>query len=256
MSAIVPLKRAVKSTLAAISHWRVPRVEPVIVRTIPHDRSAFTQGLAYAHGLLYESCGSRRDSCIRCLNSFDGEVRKTVSIANDFGEGIAIHGELLYHLSWKSEKARVFRLPDLELVDELRYQGEGWGLCSGHDGIAMSNGTGTLKFFDLRFHLTRKMRVTLNRLPTRRLNDLEWVRDSIYANVLFSNEILEISAAHGYVTRIIDCSALTAAAGPSDVEHVLNGIAYNPDRNTFFVTGKCWGIMFEVGVPSNRAPAI
>ena len=144
----------------------------------------------------------------------------------------------------------------MEPVGELNYQGEGWGLCSGPSVLVMSNGTGTLRFLDLNFHVLRRMRVTVNRFPTRRLNDLEWVGDCIYANVLFRSEILEISSKHGCVTRIIDCSRLAAMAAPNDVEHTLNGIAYNPDQGTFFVTGKCWNLMFEVDLWPNRHSVI
>jgi glutamine cyclotransferase len=251
MSAIVTMKRAVKSTIRAISRWRIPRAEPIIVRTLPHDRTSFTQGLAHANGTLYESSGDHQRSKLCSIDLGMGHVQKTVSIPNDFAEGIAIYDNRLYQLSWKSERALVFRLPDLELIDELRYDGEGWGLANGPAGMVMSNGTGTLRFVDSAFRTTGELRVTLNRLPTRRLNDLEWVGDAIYANVLWSNEILEISARHGRVKRIIDCSALVAKAATDEVEHTLNGIAYNSDRRTFFVTGKCWPLTFEVQFPSS-----
>jgi glutaminyl-peptide cyclotransferase len=249
----IPVKQAIKSTLAAVTHWRVPRVKPRIVRTLQHDPEAFTQGLAYLNGNLYEASGKRPHSSLRCLDASSGQIDRTIIIPNDFAEGIAIQGNLLYQLSWKSERARVYSVPNLEVVGERRYRGEGWGLCSGPMGLAMSNGTGVLQFLDADFCATRRLRVTLNHFPTRRLNDLEWVGDFIYANVLFSNEILEVSVALGSVTRIIDCAELAAAAAPSDVEHVLNGIAYNPDRGTFFATGKCWGLLFEIDFVDSKA---
>jgi glutamine cyclotransferase len=252
MSAIAPLKQAAKSTLSVITRWRIPRVEPTIVRTIPHDPEAFTQGLAYVDGQLYESFCRLPHSYLRCINPRDGAVIKDVTIPNDFAEGIAVQNGRIYQLTWKSEKARIFSLPELKLVGELRYQGEGWGLCAGQSELIMSNGTGTLLFLDAEFRLVRKLRVTVNRFPTRRLNDLECVGDLIYANVLFSNSLLEISANLGCVTRIIDCSALAATAAPGDVEYVLNGIAYNPDQGTFFATGKCWRQMFELKIPISR----
>jgi len=250
MSAILPFSRAVKSTLNKISHWRVPTVEPKVVRTLPHDRTAFTQGLAYHNGLLYESCGSPSVSSLSCRNVADCSLQEHISIPNEFAEGIAIYDGLLYQLTWKSQAVRVFRLSDLQYVNEFRYQGEGWGLCRGKDGLVMSNGTGILAFRDMRFRIHHTLRVSLNRLPIRRLNDLEMVGDWIYANVFFSSEILEISATSGRVARIIDCSALKAAVNPTDAEHVLNGICYNPDEDTFFVTGKCWSQIFEVQIPS------
>jgi len=244
--AMALLKQAVKRSLKAVVQWRVPRVRPRILRTLPHNRDAFTQGLAYVNGELYESCGGRPDSSLRHIDLRDGRVRKTRAVSGDFAEGIAHFDGLLYQLSWKSERARVYSVPDLKLVRELAYQGEGWGLCSGSTGLAMSNGTGTLRFLDGALRVTRSLRVTQNRLPTRRLNDLEWVGDSLYANVLFSSDILEISAASGAVTRIIDCSALVDAAAPDDTEHCLNGFAYNSDSGTFLATGKCWPLLFEL----------
>ncbi len=253
MNALDAGKRVAKYALTAISHWGLPRVEPVIIKMMQHDTSTFTQGLAYYNGHLYESAGGKGTSTLRCLDPTSGQIRSVVPIAGDFAEGIAIYDNRLYQLSWKSEKARVFRLPDLELVEELRYDGEGWGLASGPAAMVMSNGTGALRFVDGAFRTARQMRVTLNRLPTRRLNDLEWVGDAIYANVLFRSEIWEISAHSGRVIRTIDCCSLAARAARRDVEHTLNGIAYNPDRGTFFVTGKCWPYLFEVQVPTNGA---
>jgi glutamine cyclotransferase len=133
----------------------------------------------------------------------------------------------------------------------LSYHGQGWGLCSGPRALVRSNGSGTLQFLDHEFGFLRRLRVTVNLFPTRRLNDLEWVGESIYANVLLRSEILEICANHGCVTRVIDCSRLAALAAPTDAEHTLNGIAYSPERGTFFVTGKCWKIMFELDFLGN-----
>jgi glutamine cyclotransferase len=228
----------------------------VIVRTLPHDTNAFTQGLAYLNGDLYESSGGQPHSSLRCLDTRDGAIKNEIAIENDFAEGIAIWGSLIYMLSWKSGRARIFDVRDLDLIRVLSYQGEGWGLCSGLSALVKSDGTDTLQFLDHEFGVLRRLRVTVNRFPTRRLNDLEWVDDTIYANVLWSNEILEISARRGRVVRVIDCSTLAAQAASRDIEHTLNGIAYNPNRNTFYITGKCWPLMFEVRLPSSGTPTI
>src|SRR3989304_6688459 len=116
MSAIAPLKQAVKSTLSAVSRWRVPCIEPTIVRTLPHDRSAFTQGLAYHRGLLYESCGRPPVSSLTCRRVADWTVQHRILIPEDFAEGIAVCDGRLYELGWKAETARAFRLPDLQTV--------------------------------------------------------------------------------------------------------------------------------------------
>lgn len=249
MSPIAPLKRAVKSTLGAISRWRIPSVKPVIVRTLPHDPTMSTQGLAYDQGFLYESSGWHSNSSLVCHRVADWSIHSSVSIPNDFAEGIAICQGRLYQISWKSYTARIYSVPDLKLIGEHKYSGEGWGLCRFHDGMLMSDGTGTLTFRDTDFQAVRTLRVTQNRLPVRRLNDLEYAQGSIYVNMLFRRYLLEISEIDGRVERVIDCSALHAAAGPTDVEHTFNGVCYLPEQDTFFVTGKCWPLMFEIRIP-------
>jgi glutamine cyclotransferase len=240
----------------AISHWRIPTVEPIVVRTFPHDPEKFTQGLAYEAGFLYESSGSHANSSLVCRRVADWSVQSQVSILDDFAEGIAIYQDRLYQINWKSQTAHIYTLRDLKLVGKCHYRGEGWGLCRCDDGMLMSNGTGTFTFRNADFQEVRTLRVTQNRLPTRKLNDLEFAHGSIYANVLFRSELLEISPTDGRVERLIDCKALKAAANPSDVEYAFNGICYRPDADTFFVTGKCWPVMFEIRIPRRGAPRV
>jgi glutamine cyclotransferase len=254
VSRIAPLKRAVKSTIVAISQWRIPTVAPIVVRTLPHDPETFTQGLAYDGGFLYESSGSHDKSNLVCRRVADWSIQARVSIPNDFAEGIAICQDRLYQINWKSQQARIYSLRDLKLIGKCHYHGQGWGLCRCGEGMLMSNGTGFLTYRDADFQAIRTMRVTQNRLPTRHLNDLEYAQDSIYANVLFRSELLEISPLDGRVTRVVDCTALKAAANPKEVEHVFNGICYRPDKDTYFVTGKCWPLMFEVRIPRRGEP--
>lgn len=239
-----------KSLLCRLLCAGVPHTAPRILRTLPHDREAFTQGLAYCAGLLYESTGTLSRSSLRCIDPADGNVRRIVPVVDDFAEGIAVLGTQLYQLSWKSEKARVYRLPELRLAAEIPYQGEGWGLASNGRALVMSNGTSRLRFLDAGLRTTRECKVLLNRIPVKKINDLEWVNGSIYANVWHSSSILELSAAKGTVTRIIDCSSLVAMAAPAHEEAVLNGIAYNAESDTFFLAGKNWDLMFEVAIPA------
>lgn len=252
MSAIAPLKRAVKSTIGAISHWGIPSVEPIVVRILPHDPAMFTQGLACEQGFLYESNGSHASSSLVCRRISDWSVQAEAAVPGDFAEGIAIYQNRLYLLGWRSNTARVYSLPGLQKVGTYQYHGEGWGLCCCDGGLWMSDGTGTLTLRDAEFRAVRTLRVTQNRLPTRRLNDLEFVDNRLYANVLFRSELLEISATDGRVERVIDCAALHALAKTSDVEHTLNGVCYRREEGTFFVTGKCWPIMFEIRIPRHN----
>ena len=243
------LKHPIKILINRLIRVGTPRVRAQIVRTLPHDCLAFTQGLSYHRGLLYESTGSTTHSSLRCLDPSDGSLRSQVQVKNDHAEGIAVVGNRLFQLSWKSEKVRVYQLPELMKVGEFSYDGEGWGLAAGSNGLIMSNGSSTLYFRDEAFQVTRVSHVRSNGIPVRNINDIECVGRSIYANILGSGDIFEISLDHGNVLRIVDCSALVAAAGPSDDASVLNGIAYNGDRGTFFLTGKNWPLLFEVRIP-------
>lgn len=227
----------------------VTRVAPRIVRTLPHDERAFTQGLLYHGGLIYESTGGHVGSSLRRIDANDGGLKELIPIEGDFAEGIAVSGGRLFQLHWLSGKVRVYSFPELISIEALSFDGEGWGLASTPKGLIMSDGTSVLRYHDETFTVTDELHVRSNSLPIRRLNDLEWVGDHLYANVLGSSDLLEIASGTGSVTRIVDCSALIAAAAPRTADHVLNGIAYNRDEKTFFLTGKNWKYLFEVAIP-------
>ncbi len=139
------LRRFAKSLLDQAVRWRVPVITPRIVRSLPHDDRAFTQGLTFYDGCLYESTGLIGHSTLRRIDPLDGSLMKLVQISDDFAEGIAVFGGSLYQLSWHSGKARVFRFPELVMIGEVRYQGEGWGLTSSPEGLIMSDGTSHLR---------------------------------------------------------------------------------------------------------------
>lgn len=230
--------------------WRanVPRLKPRVVRVLAHDPEAFTQGLAYHEGLLYESTGGIGHSTVRCLDSNNGKVifQRPVPDSNSWGEGLAISGDRLVQLTWRQEKAFVYSFPDLEFAGEISFSGEGWGLSSGEGLLLLSNGTNRVFFLDGDLVEQRSIRVTLRGLPVKRLNDLEWVDDMIYANVWYSPEIMVVRAQNGNVLSICDCREIVAMEKTRDTEAVLNGIAHNPDHDTFFITGKRWQGVYEV----------
>jgi glutaminyl-peptide cyclotransferase len=155
-------------------------------------------------------------------------------------------GDRMVQLSWKSGRAHVYRFPELVKVGEIAYEGEGWGLTAGPTGLIMSNGSSMLYFRNEGFEVTRTLRVRSNGIPVRNINDIECVNRSVFANILNSSDIFEISLHGGNVVRIIDCSSLVAEAAPLGEYAVLNGIAYNSDNGTFFLTGKNWPLLFEV----------
>jgi glutamine cyclotransferase len=224
----------------------VPRVTPQIIRVIPHDPTAFTQGLAYHDGYLYESTGLLEHSSLRKLNIHDGSVVISVDLNDHFGEGIAIIRERIYQLTWKSGVAIIYGLKDLKVVGRAYYSGEGWGLTSTPEGLLMSNGSSLLQIRRPDFTIVRRLRAHSHFLPIRHLNDLEWVNHNIFANILNSDKIMQIDDRTGQLKAIIDCTNLANIEGPRSRENVLNGIAFNHDSGTFLVTGKCWRHLYEV----------
>lgn len=236
-----------KSLLDRAVRWRVPVVQPQIIRSLPHDTDAFTQGLIYHEGYLYESTGLVGRSSLRRLDSRDGKLMQLIPIPAEFAEGIAILHDRLYQLSLYSGKSRIFKFPELTLIGEVRYRGQGWGLASRADFLLVSDGTSSLRLFNQHFRVLRTLRVHSNFMPVRKLNDLECARGLIYANIWKTTDLFEISPDTGRLMRIIDCSDLAPAR--SDLEAVMNGVAFNPEEQTFFITGKCWSQIFEVTIP-------
>jgi glutaminyl-peptide cyclotransferase len=225
---------------------RAVRVVPVILKIIPHDPLAFTQGLLYYNGMLYESTGIIGQSSLRCIDPADGRVLKKIDVPDLFAEGLARTGQKLVQLSWQEKTALVYSLPDLAQKGYYRYDGEGWGLTSDSSSFIMSDGSDTLFVRSAAFVIKKKIPVKLDGRPLRSLNELEFVNGIVYANVWYQNDLVAIRLTTGTVERVIDCSGLVRQAGIQTPESVLNGIAYNPATQTFFVTGKKWPVMFEV----------
>ena len=225
----------------------VPTVTPRVVRTIPHDTTAFTQGLLFHNGTLLESTGAPRgrESSLRVIDPRDGRVLQRRAVPGVFAEGIAVAGGSLVQLAWRCGTARVYALPTLSPVGELRYSGEGWGLTHDGESFIMSNGSDTLYFRDTAFKATGARAVTLKGRPLRNLNELEHVDGWVYANVWHSSYVFQIDPRVGKVERIIDCTELVLTAGGDD-HRVLNGIAYESSAGTFYLTGKDWPVIFEV----------
>jgi glutamine cyclotransferase len=242
-------RRAAKTVLTRLIRAGLPRVTPLVVRTLPHDERAYTQGMAYHDGCLYESTGGDTASSLRRIDPRDGRVEALVPVAGDFAEGIAVLGSRLFQISWQSGVARVYSVPDLALVDEILYEGEGWGLARCGRGLVMSDGSSRVRFRDGAFAVTGSLGVRSHGLPVWNLNDLECVGGSLYANVLGAGEVIEVALDSGRLSRVVDCSALVAAAAPRAADHVLNGITHAGDRGTFFLTGKNWKYLFEVTIP-------
>lgn len=224
------------------------RLVVTVHRSYPHDRRAFTQGLELADADSYfESTGLQGRSSVRRVRLDSGEViaRRDLD-PSQFGEGLTRVDERLVQLTWKDGVARVYDATTLEPLEDLTYEGEGWGLC--HDGthLVMSDGSDTLAIRDPgTFEVVERVRVTRDGKPVQRLNELECVDGAIYANVFQTEEILRIDRGSGRVTGVIDASGLLAADDAANVD-VLNGIAYDHTRGVFLLTGKLWPKLFEV----------
>jgi glutamine cyclotransferase len=219
---------------------------PIILRTIPHDTAAFTQGLFYYKGRLYESTGLYGQSSLRVVDPKTGDILRNIPVPDIFAEGCAKMDSSLVQLSWREGGAPIYSFPSLLLRGSFSYSGEGWGLTSDSTSFYMSNGSDTLYIRDKRFGMKKKVAVTLAGARLTSLNELEYVKGLIYANVWFNNNIYVIRPSSGVAVRIVDCTALVSQnSSPSD-QDVLNGIAYNNDTGTFYVTGKRWRYIFEV----------
>ena len=236
------------------------RVQPLdyqIIRTLPHDPEAYTQGLVFRDGFLFESTGRYGTSSLRKTDLETGEILRITHLGDEyFGEGLALVESELYQLTWKSGLAFVYDSDSLTLKRTLEYQGEGWGLCFDGESLFMSNGTDRIQLRDpVTFATTGELRVTENGFPVWRLNELECVGEDIFANVYQTTRILRIEKATGRVVSEIDGFPLSAAARRvPDPEAVLNGIAHDPETGSLFLTGKLWQSLFEVRVLEGLGP--
>ena len=218
-----------------------------IVATYPHDPNAYTQGLVYLDGELLESTGRTGTSWIRRVRVRDGRVLRQASIPpGQFGEGIVNWGRQLVSITWQGGIGYRWDRRTLRRLGTWRYRGEGWGLTQNGREIIMSDGTSQLRFLDpATLAERRRLAVTLRGRPLDRLNELEWVNGEIYANVWMTPYIARIDPASGFVTGMIDLTAL-AAENRGEDDAVLNGIAYDAARDRLFVTGKLWARLYEI----------
>jgi glutaminyl-peptide cyclotransferase len=248
---------ALEGALASPAAAAVPIYDVDIVHTYPHDVSAFTEGLFYLNGVLYESTGLEGRSSIRKVQLETGEVLQKLDIpAQYFGEGIVNWRGHLVSLTWKSQVGFVFDLATFKQQRLFHYDGEGWALTRNATELIMSDGTPELRFLNPdTLKETHRIQVALEGRPVPNVNELEWVKGEIFANVWQTNWILRIDPRDGHVAGLID---LTGLLKPSDIvlgqTDVLNGIAYDAKGDRLFVTGKNWPKLFEISL--HRASAV
>lgn len=231
---------------------RIERTAPVhkvrVAAEYPHDAKAFTQGLVFSSGRLYEGTGRYGQSGVRLVEIKTGRVLRNCSMPPGcFGEGITVLGGKLFQLTWKKETAFVYDPDSFEVLRSLTYKGEGWGLTDDGKQLVMSNGTSSLMFLDpLDFTVRSSVFVRDGRNSVTFLNELEYINGEIWANVLNSNRIARIDPLTGSVTAWVDLSGVLEGYGTS--ANPLNGIAYDDTSGRIFVTGKLWPKMFQIEV--------
>jgi len=220
-----------------------------VLASAPHDTGAFTEGLLYADGHLYESTGLEGRSSLREVDPATGAVIRQRDLPSPyFGEGLALVGQRLIQLTWRSHIAFVWDRATFNPVGRFQFDTEGWGLCFDGTSLYQSDGSPTVYRRDPdTFALQGTLTVRRSGKPVKNINELECVGDSIYANVWLTDTILRIDKSSGRVTGVVDASSLRRRMpGLDNPDAVLNGIAYDPEQQRFFVTGKLWPRMFEV----------
>jgi glutamine cyclotransferase len=224
---------------------------PGVIASFPHDTTSFTEGLLYDHGALYESTGMYGESKLRKVDLASGRVLAQLRLTGAyFGEGLALLGGELYQLTYKEGRCFVYDAATLEKKRELTYEGEGWGMTTDGTHLVMSDGSPTITFRDAKtFAPVRRITVTGARGPVANVNELEWVKGFILANVWETNVIIRIDPADGRILQTIDLAYLPEPRRGATDDDVLNGIAYDAAEDRLFVTGKRWSHIFEIPRP-------
>lgn len=237
----VALAAATRERTIPISRFRV-------VAEFPHDPQAFTQGLVFHDGMLYEGTGIAGESSLRRVNLETGRVDARMDLDQPyFGEGIALLNNTIYQLTWRNRLAILYELDTLKFVKTVRYTGEGWGLTTNGKQLILSDGSATLKFVNpATFEVTKRVGVKAGKKPVSNLNELEYIDGEIWANLWHSDRIARIAPDTGDVVGWVDLATLYPLKTRPSKEHVLNGIAYDAEQKRIFVTGKNWPKLYEI----------
>lgn len=247
----------IRPALLALAAWLAgcgpgDRAAYTVVARVPHDTTAYTQGLVYTGGRLYEGTGLLGQSQVRRVNRETGQIEASRSLAADrFGEGLTFLDGRLYQLTWQSMVGYVYDAATLAPLDSFRYDGEGWGLTTDGTALIMSDGTARLRFLDAgTFAVLREVTVRDQGSPLSQLNELEYVDGVIFANVYPSDWIVRIDAGSGTVLEWIDLAGLLPVRDRTPTTDVLNGIAWDEGTGHLLVTGKRWPWLYELRLAS------
>lgn len=231
-------------------HGQAPTLGYRVVASYEHDINAFTQGLVYENGFLYEGTGKHGLSTLSKIDFSTGEVVDSVRLGNRyFGEGIEIVGDLIYQLTWQSHMVFVYDKNSFEQITSHYNATEGWGLAYDGEELILSNGSSSLQFLNPEtFVPTRSVPVTLEGSPVNNLNELEYIEGEVWANVWQTDFLVRIDPVSGVVNSVVDLRGLSEQTQLGSSEAVLNGIAWDRDNQRLFVTGKHWANLFEIEV--------
>jgi glutamine cyclotransferase len=248
MTAFVACSAPVKPLEVAQARPAVAKYR--VVNTYPHDRNAFTQGLEFRDGFLYESTGQVGRSSLRKVDLASGKVLQEYQVPPPyFGEGMTVLNNQIVQLTWQHQTAFVYDKASFKVLRSIQYPGEGWALANDGKQIFMSDGTPEIRVWDgASLKELRRITVKDGARPIDDLNEIEYVRGEIYANVWHDDRIARIAPADGRVTGWIDLTGILPPADRSNSEAVLNGIAYDAAGDRLFVTGKLWPKLFEIKV--------
>jgi len=226
----------------------IPLYTSDVIHTFPHDPTAFTQGLVYLNGVLYETTGLNGRSSLRKVALENGQVLQKADLSPDFfGEGMTILGDRIFQVTWKNQKGFVYDLATFAVQREFAYAGEGWGLTTDGKVLIMSDGTNQIRFIDSdTFQVLRTISVLYRGKPLTGLNELEYIKGEIFANVWPTKTVVRIDPATGALLGAIDFSRLLGPGEYRPGMDVLNGIAYDDAGDRLFITGKNWPKLFEV----------
>jgi glutamine cyclotransferase len=221
-----------------------------VINTYPHDREAFTQGLFFSNGVLYEGTGQQTGSTLREVELATGKVIRQLNLSSElFGEGITLYKGRIFQVTWQSKVGFVYERETFRQINKIYYQSEGWGLTTMKDQIVMSDGTNVLYFFDPEsFTVVSRIEVYDNEIKVDSLNELEYINGEIWANIWMSDIIARIDPASGKVTGYINLKGILKDQGTNTSVDVLNGIAFDSEGNRVFITGKNWPKLFEIRV--------
>lgn len=219
---------------------------------IPHDKEAYTQGLFYHDGFLYESTGQRGFSSLRKIDPKNGEIIKKTDVPSEyFSEGISLHNDKIFMITWTSGKCFVYDPETFEMTEEMNYQGQGWGLTNYGDRLLMSDGSNILRIIDPK-DFTIESNISIvdeNYNPIGYLNELEYIEGNVWANIWMKDKIAVIDIENQKLRYWVDISHLRSGFIRNPQQEVANGIAYNKKDNMIYLTGKYWEYIFLVKLP-------